>query len=436
MNRSVFSLVLFMGNGLLGINNAPPRSVPSQLQVAVPDRFVVTGREGEIDPELSLLSWLDGKNRQAVQYHDRRVGYHYPVQIKGASELPVPLSLLRRIARKGLPRFFLRGELPAVPPPPCPSLLSFLATPRATELIGDVSNIIVYLNVLESTGSRAYARTSDLSDALENHVRSLNGNLSRTCGERMTPRILCATLDRELQKSRLRPPLEVHHLMAIMAHESQGGQCFVRGKRGGHGLFQINSSAIAPCTPRQWQQLRDIMDRDLNQLSSGPQCRENPLVNMAENMRLLKEGQAILVELFSEHTPMGREEVEESFAQNPDLLLRLLFSNYNGGNASIRRTLIDLAQHNARVEELEHDDIKERLRKNPLDWEDLKLFYFARALRRMPAAQGMDWKSNRSIRNAIINVSYVDSFFGTNGVSSAFQEDSPVMRGIARRCGR
>ena len=456
--------------------------------VEIPNRFVIRRQDGAIDPELSLNYWLSSTDGGATPgfYQKNRIEYYFPVRVvhaaegsqcppgeheqdcfSGDNEILISLHLLARQKGQGPPQLSVIEDVSSQYdlaqyyrqlyniPAPCPNFSPAPSIPTTLpELINDMTPIMASLQTAKYTSTAALVRSIQNTDRLVEHIQQLDSTLRTTCGRNINSTFLCSHLNTQLRAKGMTPPLRGEHLLALIAHESAGGNCLsnIDNTTKGQGLFQIHPSNtnIRPCSKDQWRRVREIADNDPNQLQDGPQCLNNPLVNLSESTGLLEEQMRTVKTTFAGELELDIVEVEQRFENNPEFLLRILFSSYNGGTAHIRRALADLKQHkrsewmhlsNFETVAIPPADLTRwwtwfgKPKKDPFQWEDLKTFYFAKAMQAKSRHQGKcsSRAAGAVLEAAIINVGYVDGFFGTEGLTGVFPNSS-IAETLHNRC--
>ena len=273
----------------------------------------------------------------------------------------------------------------------------------------------------------------------------------------MSSQFICSTIKNQIKKTPV-SPMERHHIIAMMAHESRG-ECWAQGQ-GGSGLFQINpnprakSTIFSRCTKEERSKLHAIMNVNLNELKTGPQCLENPLVNLQESVRLLGEKRRHVLSVFkaidtSPYLPPG-ETIDSFFKKNKKFHLQLILSAYNGGHQYLRHAIKAIDKYNKKIDSQnqkidlqiaslheEQSSLEEKAsilsklnsqkenlppRRSPLKWEDLRTFYFSRAIN--PIIKDRAITRGRDLKKAIINVGYVEGLLGSSfGLPNIFEDE-------------
>ena len=196
-----------------------------------------------------------------------------------------------------------------------------------------------------------------------------------------------------------RVPMEL--LLATMQVES-AGRCFaVRKELDGSrsvGLFQVNtkSTSIPLCNKSQIRAIKGA--KSVDELL-GLRCLHNPVYNIGEAARILRD----------KYTKVNSQS-QPAFARWSDLDKesrdgwRKALSAYNGGQAYVYQAYRDIKSFN-RVTGSKLD---------PDNWEHRRVFFFRRWLKRDIQRKVVPNRlaAKRSLRNSLINVSYVESIVG------------------------
>lgn len=202
-------------------------------------------------------------------------------------------------------------------------------------------------------------------------------------------------------------------LLSILTQESSG-RCNIINSESNRtqsvGLFQINTgnSKYRRCSSEQKRRLKTLT---IDQMYSNALCLENPIVNLSESIRILKEKVNTLTRpTIRLHTANGVEtyrgfDPERMKDQNGNWtpeMWRLVASAYNGGERWVLR-----AKHDLETFAYQH--------KEPLDahnWEDLRVFYLRRHLDRY--SNGHDYFFKNRLRGraehfALSNLAYAEN---------------------------
>lgn len=166
------------------------------------------------------------------------------------------------------------------------------------------------------------------------------------------------------------------------------------------GLFQINtrSSNIPRCSEPQLEVIRvttnvkGLRDNELR-------CLENPLVNLEEAARLLRNKYSAVNS--RKQPASGSWETMTSGERDS---WRLALAAYNGGEAYVYQAFFDIQDYNDR-----HGT---QLDAN--DWETRRVFFLRRTLDRdtQEAYFSQEMRYKRAFKNILINMAYVESMVG------------------------
>jgi hypothetical protein len=103
-----------------------------------------------------------------------------------------------------------------------------------------------------------------------------------------------------------------------------------------------------------------------SQLENGPQCRENPVVNLKIALSVLNQK----LQALSSSGGFEQRRLVDADGNPTALALRLAVSSYNGGEGWVLKAKKDLVTFNSRF----------GTRLDPYNWEDLRVFYLRHAL--------------------------------------------------------
>jgi hypothetical protein len=394
--------------------------------VEIPDQFVVV-KNGKKDLELTLNNWLRQAGHKPPQtengpglfkFDGEKQDYFFPVKISEnglapGSTLPkelkdTPLYIaLGHIVRRG--NALVLTEDARVEP----------ITPRQRQEQSPqaVAQRERQRQEMEATSPCAQglcSRPSETSDGVKNLIRAISPALAAS--ERRRDQVFRRTsndldrIDRNFQQSCGFPVSEFTQLvrrraeqagvpadilLSLMTQESSG-RCYVLNSEADNtqsvGLFQIKSTnaSYPRCNSQQKAVLKSL--GSANRLATGPRCLENPLLNLEEAIRILKDKRNSVV----------RGGFDPSKMQDRDLW-RLAVSSYNGGQKWVLEARDDLLKFN-RIHGTNLD---------PHKWEDLRLFYF-RSWLDPQRRQAMVGKPNagRSRDNSVANMSYTENVVG------------------------
>lgn len=394
--------------------------------VEIPDHYAVS-KNGKKDLELTLNNWLRQAGHKLPQTEDgpglfkfdgEKQDYFFPVTIaeKGlapGSTLPkelrgTPLYIaLGHIARKG--NALVLTDDAAIEP----------LTPRqrqeqSPQALADRERERQEMEASSPCAQGLCSRPSDTSDGVKNLIRAIspalaaseqrrdqvfrrtnhdlkriNQNFQSSCGFPITD---FTNLVRK-RAEQVGVPSDI--LLSLMTQESSG-RCFVLNSEADRtqsvGLFQIKSTnaSYPRCTSEQRETLKSLGSS--SRLASGPRCLENPLFNLEEAIRILKEKRNSIL----------RGGFDPQKMQDRDIW-RLAVSSYNGGQKWVLEARDDLMRFN-RIHGTQLD---------PHNWEDLRLFFF-RSWLDPKRRESMIGKSNsgRSQTNSVANLSYTENVVG------------------------
>jgi hypothetical protein len=207
-------------------------------------------------------------------------------------------------------------------------------------------------------------------------------------------------------------------LLSLMTQESSG-RCHIRQREANRsmsvGLFQVSArnSRFKLCTPSQIKTIRRLHP---TQLTQGPQCLDNPVINLSEAIRILKSKASFLTQ---STIRFRRSEIYSGFEPNRFMdasgrwnrdLWRLAVSAYNGGERWVLRAKYDLETFNAR-----HGQ-----RLNAYNWEDLRVFYLRNHLSQYRNGHSYFFGNSmtgRKERNALLNLAYTENVVPRKSIS-------------------
>lgn len=398
----------------------------------IPDQYVVL-KNGHRDLELTLNNWLRHAGHRAVQSQDgpglyrfdgEKHDYFFPVKIaqnglaagstlpKELRETPVYIAL-GHIVRRGN-ALVLNDDAQVEP-----------LTPRqrqeqSAEALAAQESQRKELEASSPCAMGLCSRPSDTSEGVRNLIRAISPALAAT--EKRRDQVFrrtshdLRTVEKKFRESCGFPMSEFVNLvrkrteetdvptdilLSLMTQESSG-RCFVLNSEADHsqsiGLFQIKSTnaSYPRCTSEQKNTLKAL--GSVHRLATGPRCLENPLFNLEEAIRILKEKRSSLVRGgFDPEKMQGRD------------LWRLAVSSYNGGQKWALEARDDLLNFN-KIHGTKLD---------PHNWEDLRLFYFRSWLdpQRRTAMIGKT-NSGRSQSNSVANLSYTENIVGRDMIDS------------------
>jgi len=362
--------------------------------VDVPDQYRVNAADGRLSSELTLNNWLKTAGRTGLKdpHHEGgllarttdHTDYFYPVKVVSAaagSQLQnyqgqTYFLALRILSRNQQSLVTTQPALvqPAAPdrsnerPPPRPQFPPGLEAtancpngqcdpertlaPPVTHLLSDVSPILHELDLKEHSNQRRTAID----------FREISSQFARSCGFSLQSFIPIVRKYATAQNI----PTEV--VLSMMVQESSG-RCYSRGFNGNNtddsGLFGLNSatSRIRRCSAGEIQEMRQVQP---SRLENGPQCRENPVVNLKIALAVLNQKLRAL----SNSGGFEQPKLIDANGKPTALALRLAVSSYNGGEGWVLKAKKDLETFNRRFQ----------TRLDPYDWEDLRLFYLRHEL--------------------------------------------------------
>lgn len=394
--------------------------------IEIPDQFVVV-KDGKKNMELTLNNWLRQAGHKSQQeesgpglfrFDGEKHDYFFPVKIaegglapgstfpKELSKSPLYIAL-GHIVRRG--NALILTEDARVEP----------ITPRqrieqSPEAISRAERQRQELEASSPCAQGLCSRPSDSSNSVKSLIRAISPALAAS--EKRRDQIFKRTntdlqrIDHNFQQScgfsmaefaqLVRQRAEQHGvpsdiLLSLMTQESSG-RCYILNSEADRtqsvGLFQIKSTnANYPrCTSQQKNILKSL--GSANRLATGPRCLENPLLNLEEAIRVLKEKRSSIV----------RGGFDPSKMQDRDIW-RLAVSSYNGGQKWVLEARADLLKFN----QLHGTKL------DPHNWEDLRLFYFRSWLdpQRRKAMVGRS-NGGRSQSNSVANLSYTENVAG------------------------
>ena len=449
--------------------------------VDIPDQYALRGQDGKVNPELTLNNWLRRAaatpSSEPVSLGEGKQEHLYPIRVRSAAtgstntqflhaghqyyvaldylahnngllvvSDPAPLYTVKPpvagpAARAGTPPARVDNKwslpkTPLIPQAPAPKKLSPKpAAPKITPrpsvhletdspcargncpheeqpLDAAISLLKQALNPIEKFTERALAAVSmRTSDDLD----SIRARFKESCGIHL--RSFIPEVVRQAREIGFPPST----LLAIMTQESSGNCMTDHYENGGYsvGLFQVRSNRFPMCTETEKDQIRSATT--LEELRYSPRCLQNPVVNLAEAIHVLKEKEAVLTAEKFHFTPIeytssrgeavftgatvkgfDRSLVRATGARPNPNTCSLVISAYNGGELWVFRAKRDLEIFN----EKNHEHYQ------PENWEDLRLFYLRRHLNRYNGVQEQLFgrrEVGRDEAKSISNLSYVDN---------------------------
>jgi hypothetical protein len=246
------------------------------------------------------------------------------------------------------------------------------------------------LQAANKRNGQDYART-------DHDLAKMYSNFKNSCGFPLTE---FTSLVKQRATANGVPP-EI--MLSLMTQESSG-KCYALNSEQDTtqsvGLFQINSasSRYPRCTNEQKNILKNLGHS--SRLSQGPRCLENPLVNLEESIRILKDKRETLTTARDGFDPSKLDETSA---------WRLAVSAYNGGPRWVLEAKKDLEQFNA----------KNGTNLSAYNWEDLRIFYLRMWLNRNQQNSNFGSMANgRSKQNSIINLAYAENVIGREATST------------------
>lgn len=394
--------------------------------VEIPYEFVVV-KNGKKNLELTLNNWLRQAGHKPPQTEDgpglfkfdgEKEDFFFPVTIaenglapgstfpKELKDTPLYIAL-GHIVRRG--NALILTEDARVEP----------VTPRqrqeqSPEAVAQRERQRQEMEATSPCAQGLCSRPSDASDSVKNLIRAISPALAAS--ERRRDQVFKRTstdltrIDRTFQQSCGFPISEFTQLvrrraeqagvpsdilLSLMTQESSG-RCYVLNPEADNtqsvGLFQIKSTnaSYPRCNSQQKAVLKSL--GSASRLATGPRCLENPLLNLEEAIRILKDKRSSVV----------RGGFDPNKMQDRDLW-RLAVSSYNGGQKWVLEARDDLLKFN-RIHGTKLD---------PHNWEDLRLFYFRSWLdpQRRKAMIGKP-NGGRSQAYSVANLSYTENVVG------------------------
>ncbi len=188
-------------------------------------------------------------------------------------------------------------------------------------------------------------------------IKIIKNNFNQNCQpinfEEYVQELTCQSCD-----NRVPPAL----MLSMMTAESSG-KCQIQGDGGtSHGLFQINRNSTnkRSCSSNQKSQIRK--SSSLNSLRSQPQCLQNPVVNLEESLKILKEKYKITNDSYPNFN------CQYSDLKNMDSW-RKAVAGYNGGQRRI--------QILERLSKKKPDDLSAEAWNKMSEWEKIRNYYFS-----------------------------------------------------------
>lgn len=396
--------------------------------VQIPDEFTVYDNKNKPNIELTLNNWLrGGKNLsntstpKTYEMEGHRFDFFFPVQVvKAVKGSRTPKNKSFYIALKSLAKkrgyFEVIEDSPTYSPPALPTSDPNDALAR-TEAQGPtvacdncsapsnpfesflepLQTIINFLpQTLGNLSKDLDQKTTNLSENLEVAEQYFNSN----CNSKMSTEqkksygqflniIKQETGDDELLFNLLKNKMAIEGQNKCFSrrHEQNGTYSV--------GLFQINTgvSSYKVCSSNE---IEKIKSTSFENLASGPLCLDNPILNLKESVRMIKENERLL---------FGQTKFDTTQMSESDRL-KIIVAAYNGGHRYVldaRQNLLDFVAHN-KAQGID-------LNLNPNHWDDLKIFFFRGALNYNEQIQTFgEYKSRkRATHNATGNVAHADA---------------------------
>lgn len=399
--------------------------------IEIPDEYAV-GTNG--NPELALNNWLRAAQSESANPLERSAGYFrfnqslrdrfYKVKVKvakAALDSTVPADGEYYIALNNVVRTSESSNQMVVVSDGGKQVTVSAAPKPAVTPKSKTEAVALTCFDCKSTGLEIFDKMrSDLSSALTQAQVQTQRNANRThlayeqiknnfrnnCGFALDE--FLPTLKREAELSGV--PYEI--LMSIMMTESSGN-CYIKAHESdttsSNGLFGINtqSSQYRSCSSAERNSMKAMKPV---QLASGPQCVENPLINLRESIRILQAKMQIIKNGLSvpDRTKGQRSNVKVSGFDMNQLkgndLWRLALSAYNGGERYVFDAKRDLELFNQ----------KHGTNLNPNNWEDLRVFYLRNSLNANKQQQYLGYYDSQGRRDLFtsINLAYVENTLG------------------------
>ena len=399
--------------------------------VDIPDRYRVLGADGRTNPELTLNNWLKTAGQSSYQNAKHEGGLFVDAEKKGAVDYFYPVKVVQaapgsRLVNYQGQTYFLALRIlnrannqqkmitredshpqpvPQPEPPTAPQKRHNLQagaacadgrclkqerspSPALSQFMRDLNPALRHV---QSSTSRNKARTGD-------DFKKIRAEFYRSCGfsfDSFLPIIRNRTA---------RAGVPEHIMLSIMVQESSG-HCFDIGHNSGssdHGLFGLNSRStrIRACSGSEKHWLRGA---GVQNLARGPQCIENPIINLDAAIHKLHEKLATLArpfKAFATHTNgFDAHRLKDQQGRYTTEAWRLAVSAYNGGERWVMTAKADLENFNR----------KQHTRLDPLDWEYLRVFYLRRFLSQSREASYFGQVRAGRTSSALLNLAYTEN---------------------------
>ena len=304
------------------------------------------------------------------------------------------------------------------------SLLPRLTGVAKERARGNRSALKAFNADIASLQAQLRAESARRNEANARLIPKVIANFEESCGfsfDRFAPEVI-----REANRKRIPPET----LFSMISMESTG-DCFAAVREGGRdvrtgepyysrGLFQLHAkfTSLRACTDAQKAEIRGA--KSMADLRAGPNCVENPALNLRAAAQILADKARTLVrgtKTFSiYYLASGRQacwrkkriaiaafrrgRLQSARGVPKHDLWRMAVSAYNGGEGWVFRAKRNIeafnSLHGAKVD--------------PYDWNSLKSYYFRRTLSR---AQQLRYfgvqERDRDLDYAALNVIYAES---------------------------
>ena len=427
--------------------------------VEIPDQFKVTDRNGNVDTEQSLYRWLkqaggygtwgDGHSPGYYKLAESGGDYYYPITVKKIAEgslnadkiesgksyfmalggLAIKKDLL--VVTQSAP---LMNSIPGAAPVTIEAKPAPVPT-QAQQQIQRQQQLEAGCAVCSSPSHTMEApRSNDLQDLMRfmqpalsqadkqmqlheirtvKDLKDIRSRFQATCGISLDAYLP------EVQRQADEAGVPAHVLLSIMTQESSGDCSQVTPETVGVsvGLFQIHESIFRQCSSYELQQMQGA---SIARLQRGPRCLQNPVVNLQEGIRVMKQKLEALLQPSTRYSidrysrNGGTERVNVAISgfdprqlRTPDghwnaTMWRMVASAYNGGEGWVLRAKRDLEMYNER----------NGTNLNPANWEDLRVFYLKRELNshgNAPENFFGQREVGRRVDRATLNLSYAEN---------------------------
>lgn len=412
--------------------------------VDIPNQFRVNGANGKLDSELTLNNWLKNAGRTGLREEHRaggvlvrtaeRTDYFYPVQIVKAapgSDLKsykgktyfLALRILKKQGDQLVTREDTRPEptaqsdrddSTAAQGSACLSgtCRARTAVPAFDRLMHDLGEP---LRLAKASETRQKARTA-------HDFQTLSREFARSCGFSLDSFIPVV----RKQTAAAGVPADI--LLSMMVQESSG-HCFARNTNGNltsdRGLWGINSntSSIRRCSSAEIDSLRHSRATDLVR---GPQCIENPVVNLNAAIAVLKNKAARLSKDLvidgERHSRFDERKLVNSRGNYTRDAWRLAASAYNGGEKWVFQAKTALLEFNHR----------NGTNLDPYNWDDLRVFYLRGYLSNRTEEKHFGTLRGGREKDALANLAYTENIAPKRRSSDFISIDELWLKHLAR----